>query len=148
MHRLARSQQCLRRDACPVRALAPHELALHHGHAQAALGQSTRAVLTRRSAAEHDDVVLAVHVGSSSPARSRTMYSAYQSGQSGSASPVRSSCLPCASDARLRASESSLTDPYVVLAICLSSQRPGSRVLTSWSSQPLPSGSLNAANEP
>src|SRR5215213_6485096 len=30
----------------------------------------------------------------------------------------------------------------------LSSQRPGSRVLISWSSHPLPSGSLNAANEP
>jgi hypothetical protein len=29
----------------------------------------------------------------------------------------------------------------------LLSPRPGSRVLTSWSSQPLPSGSLNVANE-
>ena len=28
------------------------------------------------------------------------------------------------------------------------SQRPGSRVVISWSSQPLPSGSLNVANEP
>ena len=49
--------------------------------------------------------------------------------------------------ARLRASARSSTDSYVV-AIALSSPRPGSRVLISWSSQPLPSGSLNAANEP
>ena len=44
----------------------------------------------------------------------RTMYSAYQSGQSGSASPVRSSCLPCAAAARFRASVRSLTDFIVV----------------------------------
>jgi hypothetical protein len=38
---------------------------------------------------------------------------------------------------------------HVIVAVHLSSfsQRPGSRVVISWSSQPLPSGSLNAANE-
>ena len=71
--RLARPQQRLRRDARPVRALAADELALDDGHAQAALGQRARAVLARRAAAEHDHVVVAAHVGSSSPARSRTM---------------------------------------------------------------------------
>jgi hypothetical protein len=29
-----------------------------------------------------------------------------------------------------------------------SCQRPGARTFTSWSSQPLPSGSLNEANDP
>jgi hypothetical protein len=40
-------------------------------------------------AAADDDHVLVVHFGSSSPACSRTMYSAYQSGQFGSALPMR-----------------------------------------------------------
>ena len=73
MDRLARPQQRLRRDASPVGALPSHELALHDGHAQAALRESARAVLARRAAAEHDHVIVAAHVGSSSPARSRTM---------------------------------------------------------------------------
>ena len=71
--RLARPQQGLRRDAGPVRALAAHQLALDDGDPQAALGQRAGAVLARRAAAEHDHVVVAGHVGSSSPARSRTM---------------------------------------------------------------------------
>src|SRR6202011_5719990 len=107
----------------PVRTFPSHELALHDGHAKAALGQRARAVLARRAGAEHDHVIVAVHVGSSSPARSRTMYSAYQSGQSGSAWPVRSSCLPCALAARLSACARSLTDSYVV-AISLSFRGP------------------------
>ena len=49
------------------------ELALHHGHTQPTLGQCARTVLTRRTAAEDDHVVVAGHVGSSSSARSRTM---------------------------------------------------------------------------
>ncbi len=71
--RLAGPQQRLGRDARPVRALAPDELALDDRDAQAALGQCTRAVFARRARAEHDHVVVAAHVGSSSPARSRTM---------------------------------------------------------------------------
>ena len=74
VHRLARTQQRLGRDARPVRALAADQLALDDGDAQAALGQRAGAVLARRAAAEHDHVVVAGHVGSSSPARSRTMY--------------------------------------------------------------------------
>ena len=73
MDRLARPQQRLRRNAGPVGALPSHELALHDRHAQTALRQRARAVLARRAAAEHDHVIVAAHVGSSSPARSRTM---------------------------------------------------------------------------
>src|SRR4051794_21564480 len=114
LRRLTRTQQALGRDAGPVGALTPHQLALDDRDPQAALDQRTGTVLARRTTAEHDHVVLAGHVGRSSPARSRTMKSAYQSGQSGSASPVRSSCRPCASAARLRASARSLADSYVV----------------------------------
>ena len=83
VHGLARAQQRLRRDARPVRALAADQLALDERDAQAALGQRAGAVLARRAAADDDHVVVAAHVGSSSPACSRTMYSAYQSGQFG-----------------------------------------------------------------
>jgi hypothetical protein len=72
------------------------------------------------------------------------MYAAYQSGQFSSAWPRRSSCSPWATDARRIASARSLADPNDVAA---ASTRPGSRLVTSWSSQPLPSGSLNEAKE-
>ena len=39
-------------------------------------------------------------------------------------------------------------DDVVVVARWHGSHRPGRRVVISWSSQPLPSGSLNEANEP
>ena len=68
MDRLARAQQRLRRNARPVGALPAHEFALHNGDPQAALGQRPRAVLARRAAAEHDDVVVGVHFGRTSPA--------------------------------------------------------------------------------
>jgi hypothetical protein len=58
VHGFARAQQRLRRDARPVGALAPHELALDQGHPQPALGQRTGAVLARSTGAEHDDVVV------------------------------------------------------------------------------------------
>jgi hypothetical protein len=101
LDRLSWPQQSLGRDAGPVGALASHKLTLDHGDPQAALGQSSRAVLR----------------------------------------------LPCAWAARFKASARSLTDSYFVL-IDPSDQRPGSRVLISWSNQALPSGSLNEANEP
>jgi hypothetical protein len=66
MDRLARAQQRLRRNASPVRALPSHELALDDGDAQTTLRQRARAVLARRAAAEHDHVIVVVHVGSSS----------------------------------------------------------------------------------
>ena len=58
VHRLARAQQRLRRDARPVGALAADQLALDERDAQAALGQRAGAVLARRAAADDDDVVV------------------------------------------------------------------------------------------
>ena len=143
VHGLARTQQRLRRDARPVRALAADELALDERDAQAALGERAGAVLARRAAADHDHVVVA-HCGSSSPDCSVTMYSAYQSGQFASASPGarlvlavrgrRALAAPRPGRPRTRTSSRAST-------------RPGSRVVISCSSQPLPSGSLNVANE-
>ena len=144
LHRLARAQQRLRRNASPVGALAADQLALNDGDAQPARGQRPGAMLARRPAAENDHVVVA-HVGSSVPACSATMYAAYQSGQFGSAWPMRFSCSPWAAAARRIALARSLAEPNDVAA---ASTRPGSRVVTSCSSQPLPSGSLNEANEP
>ncbi len=73
LHGLARPQQGLRGDACPVRALAPDQLALDDGDVQASFGERRRAMLARRTSAEHDDVVVHAHSGSSSPACSLTM---------------------------------------------------------------------------
>src|ERR1700722_742094 len=84
------------------------------------------------------------HVGSSVPTCSATMYLAYQSGQFGSAAPMRFSCSPWTAAARLNALARSFADAKVVLA---GSTRPGSRVVISWNSHPLPSGSRNEANE-
>ena len=103
-------------------------------HCTSSQGSTTATV--RRSGA---------HVGSSVPACSATMYRAYQSGQFASAWPMRFSCSPWAADARRIALARSLAEPNDVAA---GSTRPGSRVVTSCSSQPLPSGSLNVANEP
>ena len=66
---LARPQQRLRRDAGPVGALASDELALDDGDTQAALGERARAMLARGATTEHDHVIVATHLGSSSPAR-------------------------------------------------------------------------------
>ena len=62
LHRLAGAQQRLGRDARPVGALTPDQLALDQGDPQAALGQRPGAVLARRAAAHDDDVVVGVHV--------------------------------------------------------------------------------------
>jgi hypothetical protein len=72
------------------------------------------------------------------------MYSAYQSGQFGSACPVRASCFPWALAARRSALARSFVDAKLVVP---ESMRPASRVVTSWRSQPLSSGSLNDAKE-
>src|SRR5262249_25095129 len=143
-HRLARTQQRLRRDARPVGALAADQLALDQPDAQAALGERAGAVLARRAAADDDDVVRA-HVGSGLPPCSAPIQAAYHSGQPfGSATPVRVSCSPWATDARRIAAARSFADANVVSA---ASMRPGRRPVISWSSQPLPSGSRNEANE-
>ena len=90
-----------------------------------------------------DDVVAAAYDGSSLPACSRTMYSAYQSGQFASCCPpFRFSCSPCAAAARRSAPASSVDEANVVVS---ASTRPGNRSVTSCRSQPLPSGSLNEA---
>ena len=70
------------------------------------------------------------------------MYSAYQSGQFASRCPVRFSCSPWAASARRSALARSLAELNEVAA---ESMRPGSRVVISCSSQPLPSGSLKEA---
>jgi hypothetical protein len=67
-----------------VGAFATNRLVLDERDAQTALCARAGAVLARRAAADDDDVVAAAHDGSSLPACSRTMYSAYQSGQSSS----------------------------------------------------------------
>ena len=138
VHGLAGTQQRLRRDARPVGALAADQLALDERDAQAAFGERAGAVLARRAAADDDDVVVVAHVGSSSPACSRTMYSAYQSGQfaiglARSASRARRARPRRASSAFAR----SLAELNVVSS---ASTRPGSRAVISCSSQPLPSG--------
>ena len=63
------------------------------------------------------DRVLAVYCGSSLPACSRTMYSAYQSGQFGSAFPILGLCCPCAADVRRSALAKSFADAKVVVAL-------------------------------
>src|SRR5258708_12609102 len=94
--------------------------------------------------AADDDYVVVVYSGGSSPDCSRTMYSAYQSGQFGSACPVRDSCCPCAAAARRSACDRSLADADVVSP----ATRPGSRVVISWNSQPLPPASQHTSNHP
>ena len=59
LHRLAGAQQRLGRDARPVGALPPGQLALDHRDPQAALGQRPGTMLARRAAAHHDDVIVA-----------------------------------------------------------------------------------------
>src|SRR5262245_4626713 len=56
------------------------------------------------------------YFGGSVPARSATMYAAYQSGQFGSAAPIRFSCSPCAIAARFKAFTTSATELYDVVA--------------------------------
>src|SRR5207237_9820620 len=110
---------------------------------EATIGQRTDTVLAGRSAADDNHVVV-IHWGNSLPACSATMYAAYQSGQFASRCPVRFSCSQWAASARRNALDRSFTDAKVVVA---GSMRPGSRVVISWNSQPLPSGSRNEAND-
>src|SRR6202034_4133095 len=103
-----------------------------------------------RAAADHDDGLSGerrlagrgriAHFGSSVPACSAAMYLAYQSGQFGSAWPIRFSCSPWAAEARRIALARSFVDAKVVAA---GSMRPATRAVISWNSQPLPSGSRN-----
>src|SRR5437667_11633109 len=104
---------------------------------------SPRLVADVRQLSDAGDVLVA-HVGSFVPASSATMYAAYQSGQFASRCPVRFSCCPWAASARRNALARSFADANVVVA---GSMRPGSRVVISWNSQPLPSGSRNEAND-
>src|SRR6185436_3508105 len=110
------------------------------GRLQATFGERAGAVL----AADDDHVVIA-YVGSSVPACSATMYAAYQSGQfSSRCPPMRFSCCPWAASARRNALARSFIDAKLVV---VESMRPASRVVISWNSQQLPSGSWNEANE-
>ena len=47
MHCFTGSQEGFRRDACPIRALTPHELPFHNGDPKATFGQSACAVFSR-----------------------------------------------------------------------------------------------------
>src|ERR1700722_11550395 len=57
--RLAGPQQRLRRNARPIGAFTADQLSLYDGDAQSAVGQLTRAVLTRRAGAQDNDVIRA-----------------------------------------------------------------------------------------
>jgi hypothetical protein len=59
LERLARPQQRLRRDAGPVVALAPDELAFDDRHPQAGVRETPRTMLPRRTGTDDDDVELA-----------------------------------------------------------------------------------------
>jgi hypothetical protein len=120
----------------PVGALAADELSLDDGNPQSARGQRRSAMLAGRAAAQDDDFVVAARVGSSSPACSAAMYAAYHSGEFASATPVRRSCSPWAASARRSALARSAVNANAVSAASI---RPGSRVVTSCSNQPLPS---------
>src|SRR4051812_48460860 len=91
------------------------------------------------------DLLSLVYDGKVWPDCSRTMKAAYQSGHAGSSCPVRASCAPCAAAARARAADRSLAE---LNAVTPPSMRPGSLVVTSWQTQPLPSGSSKEAKEP
>src|SRR6202022_1682368 len=84
------------------------------------------------------------YFGNSLPACSRTMYSAYQSGHASSCTPVCLSCSPCAAAARRSAAASSAAELNSVLS---GLTRPGSRWVTSCSSQKLASGSVKVASD-
>src|SRR5215470_8810779 len=101
-------------------------------------------ILIDRDALAEVDVLCAAHVGSGLPACSATMYAAYQSGQLASRLPVRFSCSPCAPSARRSALARSTVDANAVSAVSI---RPGNRVVTSCSSQRLPSGSLKVTKD-
>jgi hypothetical protein len=58
LHRLTGTEQRLGRDTCPVGALAPDQLPLDQGNPQAAVGQLTDTVLTRRATTDDDHVVV------------------------------------------------------------------------------------------
>ena len=107
------------------------------------MGMGRAGQLVRRMDPFAGETIAAAHYGSSLPACSRTMYSAYQSGQFASGPPVRFSCSPCAAAARRSAVASSVDEVKVVSP----STRPGNRAVISCNSQPLPSGSLKEANE-
>src|SRR5262245_34668637 len=121
--------------------LSRHEAPPLRKIAGATFGERAGAVLAPAA----DDHVVVAQVGSSVPACSATMYAAYHSGQfSSRCPPIRFSCCPWAASARRNALARSFADAKVVVA---ESMRPGSRVVISWNSQPLPSGSWNEANE-
>jgi hypothetical protein len=72
LHRLARAQQRLGRDAGVVRALATHQLALYDGDPQSPVRQGPGTVLARRPPAEDDDVVVTAQ-DDASPIRPRRL---------------------------------------------------------------------------
>ena len=59
--RVARPDECLGRDAPPVRALPADQFALHDGHPQARVGQPAGRVLAGRPGPDHQHVVCVRH---------------------------------------------------------------------------------------
>ena len=60
-HRLARTEQCLRGNAAPIRAQASDEFSLHDRHTQAALRERICTMLARGAGAQDNDVIFGVH---------------------------------------------------------------------------------------
>src|SRR5271165_3318630 len=143
MGRIRAGHHRLGRGASRIHAGAAKLLPFNNGDSHAR-GRKPRRQGRASLARPDDDGVVVVHLGSSSPVCSRTMYSAYQSGQFASAAPMRFSCSPWATDARRIAFAKSLAELNEVTP---GSTRPGSRVVPSCSCHWLPSGSLNVARE-
>ena len=92
VHRLARPQQRLGRDAGAVGALAADQLALDDRDLQPAVGQRPGAVLAGRAAADDDHVVVVAHAASVPLTRARRARTS--PGQAGALSRASASCSP------------------------------------------------------
>jgi cation/acetate symporter len=112
-------------DAADAPARGAEQADLPHGNPGVAArpGPPATCSLTMARPAGPED-----HVGSCAPDCSATMYAAYQSGQFGSAWPMRFSCSPCAAEARRSALARSLAEAKESSP---GSTRPASRVVTS-----------------
>ena len=109
-------------------------------------GPSRRMRSWRSNRAGDDDVVAAAYSGSSLPACSRTMYSAYQSGQPASCWPDRSSCSPCAAAARRSAVDEANSCRPCPPVRAINLPRSGrSRAYETWSCSGLPAQTASMA---
>ncbi len=100
MGRVRARNHRLCRDTSRIHTGAAKLVAFNNGdcHARSRKPRSQRRPCL---AGPDDDCVVVGHCGSSSPVCSRTVYSAYQSDQFGSAEPTRFSCSPWAAEMRV-----------------------------------------------